>query len=51
VGSRSTNFQKMEYMMKLEVDGKTFYASAYTKKSAKLAVATEAWNIIRTGTM
>ena len=44
-------FKKIEYMMKLEVEGKTFYASSLSKKAAKTAVATEAWNIIRAGTM
>ena len=49
--NRQNNFKKVEYTIKLEVDGKTFFASAHTKKSAKTAVATEAWNVIRTGTM
>jgi len=44
-------FKKTEYTMKLEVAGKTYYGSANTKKAAKTAVATEAWNILRTGTM
>lgn len=44
-------FKKIEYMIKLEVEGKTFFASSLSKKNAKMAVATEAWNIIRTGTM
>ena len=35
--------------MKLEVAAKTFFGSANTKKAAKTAVATEAWNQIRTG--
>ena len=43
-------FKKTEYTMKLEVAGKTYYGSANTKKAAKTAVATEAWNILRTGT-
>ena len=42
-------FKKTEYTMKLEVAGKTYYGSANTKKAAKTAVATEAWNILRTG--
>ena len=49
--NRQSPFRKVEYTIKLEVDGKTFYGSAHTKKNAKAAVATEAWNIIRTGTM
>merc|ERR1712001_753272 len=44
-------FKKTEYTMKLEVAAKTFFGSANTKKAAKTAVATEAWNQIRTGTM
>ena len=44
-------FKKTEYTMKLEVAGKTYFGSANTKKAAKTAVATEAWNIIRSGTM
>ena len=44
-------FKKTEYTMKLEVAGKSFFGSANTKKAAKTAVATEAWNIIRSGTM
>ena len=42
-------FKKTEYTMKLEVAAKTFFGSANTKKAAKTAVATEAWNQIRTG--
>ena len=37
--------------MKLDVNDKTFYSSGNTKKSAKTAAATEAWNVIRIGTM
>lgn len=51
VVNRQSAFKKVEYTIKLEVDGKTFYGSGHTKKNAKAAVATEAWNVIRTGTM
>ena len=44
-------FRKMEYTMKLTVNNQTYFASASNKKAAKTAVAEEAWNIIRTGTM
>jgi hypothetical protein len=44
-------FKKTEYTMKLEVAGKSYFGSANTKKAAKTAVATEAWNVLRTGTM
>lgn len=44
-------FGKTEYTMKLEVAGKSYFGSANTKKAAKTAVATEAWNVLRTGTM
>ena len=44
-------FRKMEYTMKLTVKDQTYFASASNKKAAKTAVAEEAWNIIRTGTM
>ncbi len=44
-------FRKVEYTIKLTVNGRTFFASAFTKKGAKNSAATEAWNIIRTGTM
>ena len=44
-------FRKMEYTMKLTVNDQTYFASASNKKAAKTAVAEEAWNIIRTGTM
>jgi len=44
-------FKKTEYTMKLEVAGKSYFGSANTKKAAKTAVATEAWNILRTGAM
>ena len=37
--------------MKLEVAGKSYFGSANTKKAAKTAVSTEAWNIIRSGNM
>ena len=37
--------------MKLDVNDRTFYSSGNTKKSAKTAAATEAWNVIRIGTM
>ena len=47
----SKKFRKTEYTIKLTVNGRTFFASAFTKKAAKMSVATEAWNIIRTGTM
>lgn len=40
-------FKKTEYTLKLQVNGKLFYASANTKKAAKTAVATEAWNVLR----
>ena len=40
-------FKKTEYTLRLTVNGKMFYASANTKKAAKTAVATEAWNILR----
>jgi hypothetical protein len=33
--------------MKLEIEGKTYLASAYNKKAAKTACAAEAWNEIR----
>merc|ERR1712088_467462 len=38
-------FKKTEYTMKLEVAGKSYFGSANTKKAAKTAVATEAWNV------
>ena len=41
-------FKKTEYTIKLQVSGQQFFASANTKKSAKTAVATEAWNVLRT---
>ena len=44
-------FKKTEYTMKLDVNDRTFYSSGNTKKSAKTAAATEAWNVIRIGTM
>lgn len=44
-------FKKTEYTMKLEVAGKNYFGSANTKKAAKTAVSTEAWNIIRSGNM
>lgn len=44
-------FKKTEYTIKLEVAGKTYFGSANTKKAAKTAVATEAWNIIRASNM
>merc|ERR1712141_546236 len=44
-------FKKTEYTMKLEVAGKSYFGSANTKKAAKTAVSTEAWNIIRSGNM
>ena len=37
--------------MKLDVNDRTFYSSGNTKKAAKTAAATEAWNVIRIGTM
>jgi len=40
-------FKKTEYTMKLEVAGKSYFGSANTKKAAKTAVATEAWNVLR----
>lgn len=43
----STTFKKVEYTMQLVVDGKTYLASSNTKKAAKQACATEAWNAIR----
>ncbi len=44
-------FRKTEYTVRLEVAGKTYFGSANTKKGAKATVATEAWNIIRVGTI
>merc|ERR1711935_1085890 len=44
-------FKKTEYTMKLEVAGKSYFGSANTKKAAKTAVSTEAWNVLRTETM
>lgn len=44
-------FKKTEYTMKLEVAGKCYFGSANTKKAAKTAVSTEAWNIVRSGNM
>lgn len=40
-------FKKIEYTMKLDMEGKTYLASALTKKAAKQACASEAWNEIR----
>ena len=45
------SFRKMEYTIKLSVQDKTYFATASNKKAAKTAVAEEAWNVIRTGTM
>lgn len=44
-------YKKVEYTMRLEVAGKNYFGLANTKKAAKTAVATEAWNIIRSGTV
>lgn len=46
-GQGGKNFKKTEYTMKLMIEGKTYLASSNTKKAAKLACATEAWNQIR----
>lgn len=43
-------FKKTEYTMRLEIEGKAYFAAANTKKGAKNKVAEEAWNVIRTGT-
>ena len=40
-------FKKVEYTMRLEVAGKTYFGTANTKKKAKTNVAEEAWNLIR----
>jgi len=40
-------FKKTEYTLRLEVNGKAYFASANTKKAAKTRVAEEAWNYIR----
>jgi len=40
-------FKKVEYTMQLQVDGKTYLAASNTKKAAKQACASEAWNAIR----
>jgi len=40
-------FKKTEYTLKLQVKDKQFFASGQTKKAAKTAVATEAWNQLR----
>ena len=42
-------FKKIEYTIRLELNGKTYFAAANNKKSAKNKAAEEAWNIIRTG--
>ena len=38
---------QVEYTMQLQVDGKTYLAASNTKKAAKQACASEAWNAIR----
>ena len=43
-------FKKVEYTIRLEVAGKTYFATANMKKLAKTRAAEEAWNIIRAGT-
>ena len=48
--AESRTFKKTEYTMRLLIDGKTYFASANKKKTAKIKVATEAWNIIRAST-
>jgi len=40
-------FNKVEYTVQLAIDGKTYLAKSNTKKSAKSATATEAWNTIK----
>jgi len=40
-------FKKVEYTMQLQVEGKTYLAASNTKKAAKQACASEAWNAIR----
>lgn len=40
-------FKKVEYTMQLQVEGKTYMAASNTKKAAKQACASEAWNAIR----
>ena len=40
-------YKKTEYTLKLQVRDKTFFGSGQTKKAAKTAVATEAWNQLR----
>ena len=37
---------QVEYTMQLQVDGKTYLAASNTKKAAKQACASEAWNAI-----
>ena len=41
-------FKKIEYTMRLIVEGQTYFASAMQKKKAKTDVANEAWNVLRT---
>jgi len=43
----SQTFKKVEYTMQLQIEGKTYLAASNTKKAAKQACATEAWNTIR----
>jgi len=40
-------YKKVEYTIQLQVDGKTYLATSNTKKAAKQACASEAWNAIR----
>jgi len=43
----SKTYKKIEYTIQLQIDGKTYLAASNTKKAAKIACATEAWNYIR----
>ena len=38
---------QVEYTIQLQVEGKTYLAASNTKKAAKQACASEAWNAIR----
>ena len=40
-------YKKVEYTMQLKIDDKTYLAASNTKKAAKQACASEAWNAIR----
>ena len=40
-------YKKVEYTMLLKIDDKTYLAASNTKKAAKQACASEAWNAIR----